>query len=133
MKRLSILFCILVLGTTMLFGQTGPKLTYDVERVDVGTHYMEELGTIKVEVSFTNTGDQPLILSAARGCCGTRVTSWSAEPVTPGEKGVVTIEFRPAARPHNISRTLTLTSNDPDGTSIIRITGKVVEGKSEDL
>jgi hypothetical protein len=132
MKRFSILFCILVLGTTMLYGQTGPKLSFSKEVIDVGTHYLEELVLIKTEVEFTNTGDQPLVLTAARGCCGTRVTSWSGEPVNPGEKGIVTIEFKPAARAHSISRTLTLTSNDPEAQSIIRITGQVVEGKTAD-
>lgn len=132
MKRFSLLFCILAISATMLYGQAGPKLSFSKEVVDVGIHYLEELGTIKAEVEFTNTGDQPLVLTSARGCCGTRVTSWSGEPVNPGEKGVVLLEFRPAARAHSISRTLTLTSNDPSGQSIIRITGQVVEGKAED-
>lgn len=126
------LICILALGATMLYGQNGPKLSFSKEVIDVGTHALEELVTIKAEVEFTNTGDQPLVLTAARGCCGTRVTNWPGEPVNPGEKGVVKLEFRPAARAHQISRTLTLTSNDPDGQSVIRITGQVVETKTAD-
>ncbi len=131
MKRFAILFSILVLGTSMLFAQTGPKLSFSEEVIEVGTHNLADLSVIIVEVEFTNTGDQPLVLSAARGCCGTRVTDWSNEPVLPGEKGMVTIQFRPAARVHNISRTLTLTSNDPAGQSVIRIRGKVVDETKE--
>ncbi len=132
MKRFSILFCILVLGTTMLYGQTGPKLSYSKEAIEVGTHYVESLEVIKAEVVFTNTGDQPLVLTAAKGCCGTRVIDWPKEPIMPGESGLVNLQFRPAARPHQIRRTLTLTSNDPDTTSVIRIIGEVLEGKTAD-
>jgi hypothetical protein len=132
MKRFSILFCILVLGTTMLYGQTGPKLSFSKEVIEVGTHYLESLEVIKAEVAFTNTGDQPLVLTAAKGCCGTRVIDWPKEPIMPGESGLVNLQFRPAARAHQIRRTLTLTSNDPAGTSIIRITGEVLEGKAPD-
>jgi uncharacterized protein (DUF58 family) len=132
MKRFSILFCILVLGTTMLYGQTGPKLSFSKEVIEVGTHYLDELEVIEAEVEFTNTGDQPLVLTAARGCCGTRVMDWPREPINPGESGLVSLQFKPRSNTHKIRRTLTLTSNDPDTTSIIRITGEVVEGKSPD-
>jgi hypothetical protein len=133
MKRLSILFCILVLGTTMLFGQqAGPKFTYTKPTIDLGTLYVDELESeLKVKIEFSNTGNQPLIVSQVRGCCGTRITSWTKEPIEPQAKGTIGIEFRLNPTPQNISRTITATSNDPEQpASVIRVIGKVVEGKS---
>ncbi len=135
MKRLSILFCILVLGTTMLFGQqAGPKFSYTKSIIDLGTLYLEEMNSAtKVDIEFSNTGNQPLVVSNVKGCCGTRITSWTKTPINPDEKGIISIEFtlRPAVQ--NISRVITATSNDPDNpTSIIRVVGKVAEGKSPD-
>ena len=135
MKRLSILFCILLLGTTMLFGQqTGPKFSYCKSMIDLGTLYVEELEpAMKVNIEFFNTGNQPLVVSHVKGCCGTRVTSWTSTPINTEEKGSISIEFRLNPTPQNISRTITATSNDPEKpTNIIRIIGKVVEGKRPD-
>lgn len=131
MKKVSFLFCILVLSTTMLFGQAaGPKFEYVEEFVDLGTYYTDNLEVIKVEIEFKNSGDQPLIVSSVRGCCGTRITGWTKEPVRPGEKGTITAEFRPAPRAHAISRTITAMSNDQSGQKVFRIRGKVEEPAS---
>lgn len=127
MKKLSFLFCILVLSTTMLFGQSGPKFEYVEPSVDLGTLSIEALDIIKLEVEFENTGDQPLIVSNVRGCCGTRIMDWTREPILPGKKGKVTAQFRPASRVHNISRTITVMSNDESGQKVFRILGKVVD------
>ncbi len=135
MKRLSILFCILVLGTTMLFGQqAGPKFSYSTSMIDLGTLYIDELEpTMKVNIEFFNTGNQPLVVSHVKGCCGTRITSWTNTPLNPEEKGTISIEFRLNPTPQNISRTITATSNDPDQpTNIIRVVAKVVAGKKPD-
>jgi hypothetical protein len=135
MKRLSTLFCILVLGTTMLFGQqAGPKFEYSQKVIDLGTLYLDELDpAIKLDISFYNAGNQPLVVSTVRGCCGTRITSWTNTPLSPEDKGTISIEFRLRPGPQNISRTITATSNDPEKpTSIIRVVGQVVEGKRPD-
>ena len=132
MKRLSILFCILVLGTTMLFGQqAGPDFKYSKDVIDLGTFYLEEMEPdIKVDIEFSNAGDQPLVVSHVKGCCGTRITSWTSTPLKPEEKGNISMQFRLRQAPQNISKTITTTSNDPDQpTNIIRVVGKVVEGK----
>lgn len=127
MKKVAFFFCILVLSTTMLFGQNGPKFEYLKPAVDLGTLHAANLDMIKLEIEFENKGDQPLIVSSVRGCCGTRIVSWTREPVLPGKKGKIEAHFRPAARAHMINRTITAISNDQSGQKVIKITGKVVE------
>lgn len=131
MQKISFLFCILVLSTTMLMGQAaGPKLEFVKESIDLGTYYTDKIDVIKVDIEFTNTGDQPLVVTAVRGCCGTRIVSYTAQPVNPGQKGTITAEIRPAPRPHAISRTITAISNDQAGQKIINIRGKVEDPAS---
>ncbi len=126
MQKISVLFCILVLSTTMLLGQAaGPKFEFVKESIDLGTYYTDKLDVIKVDIEFKNTGDQPLVVTAVRGCCGTRITSYTTEPVKPGQKGTITAEIRPAPRPHAISRTITAVSNDQSGQKLIYVRGKV--------
>jgi len=106
----------------------GPVLTFDKPSHDYGTIYVDDMPEFKLAVSFTNSGSQPLILSSARACCGTQVLAWPREPINPGEKGTVDIQFRLAPRAQRISRTVTLTSNsETNPTAVFRVIGEVVE------
>ncbi len=114
----------------MLLAQEGPKLEFSEKITDLGTLYTDELEVIKMEIPFSNTGEKPLVLTNARGCCGTRIINWTREPINPGEEGKITIQFRPAPRPHRISRTVSVLSNDPGGQAVFRIRGEVKERSS---
>ena len=43
--------------------------------------------------TFTNTGDEPLVISNARGSCGCTVPEWERNPVMPGQTGSLTVEY----------------------------------------
>jgi hypothetical protein len=106
----------------------GPQLTFEKTGQDYGTIYVDEMPDGKLDIKFSNTGSEPLVLSNVRACCGTRVTAWPRDPIMPGEEGLISVEFRLAARPQRIGRTVTVTSNVPNSpTSIYRITGQVIE------
>ncbi len=106
----------------------GPQLTFENDRHDYGTVYLDDMPETKLAIKFTNTGDEPLILENVRACCGTRVTQWPREPIAPGEEGVINVEFRLAPRPHRISRTVTATYNNTERpTERYRIIGQVAE------
>lgn len=137
MKKIVAIFTIFSFFALVSFAQTpevkGPRFEYVLDVIDLGTIYVGDVKQLKLEVEFVNTGDQPLIVSLARGCCGTVVPSWTREPVRPGEKGVILAEFRPSNNPHRINRTLTAISNDPQSTKIIRIQGEVVAKAANQL
>ena len=106
----------------------GPQLTFEESMHDYGTVYVDDLPETKLEIKFTNTGDEPLILSNVRACCGTRVTDWPRDPIMPNEEGIIKIEFRLAPRPHRISRTVTATyNNSKKPNEIFRIRGQVTQ------
>lgn len=46
-----------------------------------------------MEFSFTNTGDQPLIISAAKVECSCTTVDFPTQPVMPGQTGKVTVSF----------------------------------------
>ncbi len=112
--------------------EKGAKLKFEKESEQLGTLLTSELEPFKLKIQFENEGDEPLVLSYARGCCGTRIKDWTKEPVMPGEKGFVEAEFRLSPRPHRVSRTISVMSNDPAGMKVFRITGEVVEQKAEE-
>lgn len=110
----------------------GARLKFEKEIELLDTLYVNELEPQKLEIEFENEGDEPLVLSYVRGCCGTRIKSWTKEPIMPGEKGKIEVEFRVAPRPHRISRTVSVMSNDADGMKVFRIRGQVVDSEEEE-
>lgn len=106
----------------------GPQLTFDKPNHDFGTAFVDEMPETKLDIKFSNTGNEPLILSGVRACCGTRVTEWPREPIMPGEEGVIKIEFRLAPRAQRISRTVTASYNNAQQPTVIyRILGQIVD------
>jgi hypothetical protein len=125
---LGLILMVFVLAGLQAENKKGPVLTFKNERHDYGTIYLDNMPEFKLDIELTNTGDEPLILSNVRACCGTRVTAWPREPILPGNKAVIQINFRLAPRPQRLSRTVTITSNNTNRpVTIYRITGQVVE------
>ncbi len=106
-------------------------LKFEKEAEQLGTIYTDELEPVEMEIEFTNQGKEPLVISHVRGCCGTRIKDWTKKPIMEGETGTIKIEFRLAPRPHNIRRTVSVVSNDPDGMKVFRIRGEVAERSDE--
>lgn len=109
---------------------TGAVLEFAEAALDMGTLTLADLELFQRKIEFVNSGDQPLILSNVRGCCGTRITDWPRAPLMPGETGQIAAQFRLAARPHTVRRTITVTSNATEPTKVHRITGTVIEGET---
>jgi len=137
MKKIASILSFILLVSVVAFSQAtepiGPRFEYLDEIIDLKTTFTDEIKPLKIEIGFKNSGDQPLIVSSARGCCGTRISSWTREPIRPGEKGVIIAEFTPRAAPHRINRTITAISNDPQSTKIIRMQGEIVARDASDL
>jgi len=48
--------------------------------------------------TFKNVGDEPLIISNAKGSCGCTVPQWPKDPVLPGESGEIKVQWRSSYR-----------------------------------
>ncbi len=142
MKRSTTLFTIFLLGLFTLstfvneaFSQEekaeGPLFEYKAEnnRLELDTMYISSVEEVNLDIEFENKGNAPLLLSNVRACCGTRVVDYPGDPVNPGDIGIIKISFRLVPRPHNISRSVIVSSNDPGGQKVLRITGRVEQGE----
>jgi len=108
--------------------KTGPLLKFAKKNHDYGTVYVDSMPSTKLNIAFSNHGDEPLMISSVRGCCGTRITKWPREPILPGEDGTISIQFNLAARPQRISKTVTVTyNNEAEPVVRYRVVGQVVE------
>ena len=108
------------------FAQTGPKIEFKEETINYGEVEKGKDDGIRV-FEFTNTGDQPLIITNAKSSCGCTVPEWSKEPIAPGGKGQIKVQYN--MNPGPISKTITIESNavnKPNGMVPLRIKGTVI-------
>ena len=104
--------------------QDGAKIKFDKEVHDYGTIKNGADGTCTFD--FTNTGNQPLIISNAKGSCGCTVPSWPKEPVNPGQTATITVKYD-TKRTGAINKSVTITSNAVnEPTKVVRIKGNVL-------
>ena len=104
--------------------ETGAKIEFTKDTHDYGTVKYGADGTCTFD--FKNTGDEPLIISNAKGSCGCTVPEWPKEPIAPGAKGTITVKYD-TKRPGAINKSVTITSNAVnEPTKVIRIKGNVL-------
>jgi len=127
MKRYITELVMLLAFSSLLTTASGKgKVTFDVSVHDFGA-ILEKGGNVSHTFSFTNTGDEPVILNDVVSSCGCTTPQWTKNPVLPGQKGSVTATFNPLGRPGTVNKSLAVKSNaDPDIATLL-ITGEVVE------
>lgn len=110
---------------------TGPttSMTFNEERFNFGT--VVEGEKVSHTFEFTNTGDEPLILSNARGSCGCTVPKWPREPIQPGESSEVTVEFNTKNKRGQRSQKVTITANTNPPETFIYLEGQVEPAATE--
>lgn len=109
----------------------GPEITFPKTEHDYGTIYLNGDGTYNFE--FTNTGNEPLILSKPRSSCGCTVPSWPKEPILPGETDKIKVTYN-THKAGAFNKTVTVYSNAKNkATVLLRIKGKVEAKPAEAL
>lgn len=104
---------------------TGPTtvMDFDATEFDFGT--VDEGEKVSHTYSFKNTGDEPLILSNAKGSCGCTVPKWPKEPIPPGEDGEIIVEFNSKNKKGKRNQKVTITANTNPPQTFIYLKGEV--------
>lgn len=96
-------------------------------------YYTHDFGTLKedgpivnYQFEFTNVGNLPLTIKTVQAACGCTVPHWTKEPIAPGNKGVISVDFDPMNRPGQFTKTLTVFSNSYQDGTILTLQGKVL-------
>ncbi|MEM1215019.1 MAG: DUF1573 domain-containing protein [Bacteroidota bacterium] len=104
--------------TSMSFNET----TYDFGTVQEGE-------VVAHTYTFTNTGDETLVLSDAKGSCGCTVPKWPREPIAPGASADITVEFNSKNKKGKRNQKVTITANTNPPQTFIYLTGEVAGGE----
>lgn len=129
MKNLIILFvAIFGLATmTAMQDDTKAEFKFDKETHDFGK--IPQGKPVTIEFKFTNTGQEPLIISGVESTCGCTVPKYTSTPVKKGESGVITVTYN-AASANVFSKGVTIKSNAKTPVKVLYIKGEVVASSS---
>jgi len=121
MLSLSLMLAVFVVASAQ--SSSGPVITWEATSIDYGTIQQGADGAR--EFTFTNTGNAPLIISNATGSCGCTVPVWPKEPILPGQKATIKVNYD-TNRTGSFTKTVTVVSNAPNGTDVLQIKGNVL-------
>ena len=104
---------------------TGPTsvMSFDATEFDFGT--VDEGEKVSHTYTFKNAGDEPLILSNAKGSCGCTVPKWPKEPIPPGKDGEIIVEFNSKNKKGKRNQKVTITANTNPPQTFIYLKGEV--------
>ncbi|MCX6191236.1 MAG: DUF1573 domain-containing protein [Flavobacteriia bacterium] len=113
MKKLILTFSILfvaavAMNTTLAQIDKGSKIEFSKDTHDYGSIKYDADPYCTFE--FKNTGNEPLIISNAKGSCGCTVPEWSKEPIAPGASGSIRVKYD-TKRPGPINKAVTVFTN----------------------
>jgi len=75
--------------------------------------------------SFTNTGNEPLIIEKAKGSCGCTVPEYPKEPIPPGESSEIRVVYKPGKQKNNQTKKVTVTANTDPVQTVLTIKANV--------
>ncbi len=99
------------------------KIAFEASTFDFGE--VTEGDIVKHTFHFTNTGKIPLVISDAHSTCGCTVPKWPKNPIAPGEKGKIDVEFNTKAKPNNQEKPVIINANTYPSVTKVYIRGFV--------
>ncbi len=127
MKKIVIIALIVIAGFAQQ-AKAQAKIEFKTETIDYGEIAKGSDGVRVFE--FTNTGDQPLIISQVKSSCGCTVPSKPDGPIAPGESNTISVKYD-TKRIGPIRKTVTVYSNAVEPIKSLKIKGKILaDGKS---
>ena len=71
--------------------QAAPEATWLTKSHDFGA-FDEDMGKVSCDFKVVNTGDEPLMILAARATCGCTVPAYTRDPIAPGDTATITVD-----------------------------------------
>lgn len=111
---------------------SGPKTKVEFSETEYDFGEIEQNTRNPKVFTFKNVGDQPLIISNAKGSCGCTVPRYPREPIAPGETGEIEVVYSPGNQKNRQTKTVTITANTEPATSVLKISANVKAGETNE-
>ncbi len=107
----------------------GPVMEFESMEVQYGV--IDQHSDPLRKISFTNTGDEPLVIKNCKGSCGCTVPIWPKEPIMPGESADIEIRYA-TNRLGKINKTVKITTNEGSKPHVLKVLGEVLPSEDKE-
>lgn len=119
----------MVCGLTAVMAQKPAQIKFDATTHDFGT-FSEKEPKVSCTFTYTNVGEQPLVINQAIASCGCTVPEYTKTPVKPGEKGEIKVTYNGTGKfPGYFKKSITVRSNGSVEMTRLYIEGNMTEAK----
>ena len=119
----------LVCGMTMTMAQKPAQIKFDKTTHNFGS-FSESNPKVTCTFTYTNVGEQPLVVNQAIASCGCTVPEYTKTPVQPGEKGEIKVTYNGAGKfPGHFKKSITIRTNGAVEMTRLYIEGDMTEAK----
>jgi hypothetical protein len=126
MKRVLFLF---ILISAFSFRVADPSvMTFDSVKHNFGMIHQGDI--VSHEFTFTNTGDEPIIITDAEVSCHCTTVDFPKQPVMKGQKGIVKVTYDSKSAIDRQERTVTIKSNASNAPVVLTFKCVVLKPKS---
>jgi hypothetical protein len=129
MKKMIVMALMLVGCMTVAMAQKPAEIKFDKTTHNFGT-FSESEPKVTCVFTYTNVGEQPLVVNQAIASCGCTVPEYTKTPVQPGEKGEIKVTYNGAGKfPGHFKKSITIRSNGAVEMTRLYIEGDMTEAK----
>lgn len=129
MKKTILMTMMLVCGMTMAMAQKPAQIQFDKTVHNFGT-FSEKSPVVTCTFSYTNVGEEPLVVNQAIASCGCTVPEYTKTPVKPGEKGEIKVTYNGAGKfPGHFKKSITVRASGAVEMTRLYIEGDMTEEK----
>ena len=128
MKKLILFTMMLICGMTAM-AQEPAEIKFDTLTHNFGK-FSEKEPVVNCTFSFTNVGEQNLVINQAIASCGCTVPEYTKDPIKPGEKGQIKVTYNGTGKfPGHFKKSITVRTNGAVEMTRLYIEGDMTEAK----
>jgi hypothetical protein len=129
MKKIIMMTLMLVCGMTAVMAQKPAQIKFDKTTHNFGS-FSENEPKVSFSFTFTNIGEQPLVINQAIASCGCTVPEYTKTPIQPGEKGEIKVTYNGTGKfPGHFKKSITVRTNGAVEMTRLYIEGDMTEAK----
>ena len=127
MKKYLLIALMIISGISFASAQS--EIRFDKLTVNFGT-FSEANPVKKTTFTFTNVGNQPLVINQVVASCGCTVPKYDKRPIAPGQKGAIDVTYNGKGKfPGHFKKSITVRTNGKVEMTRLYVEGEMTESK----
>lgn len=123
MKKLLLFALLLICSATAVLAQKPAEIKFDAVSHNFG-EFSKQNPIVSTRFTFTNVGEQDLVINQAVASCGCTVPKYTKEPIKPGQKGEINVTYNGTGKAlGHFKKSITVRTN-----GAVEITRLYIEG-----